>query len=292
MCNGVDLRVSKSRMPFGSWGVTMMTRTLSALAALFAATALANAADLAIPAPGYVPTWTGCYVGGNAGYGTAAATSYYAYPVSPVIDPNGHFTTATFIQDFSNKGFLGGAQLGCQQQLGRFLWGVEGDWASFDNATSHSFSSGFDEGGGTTFSQTFNQSLSYTSLWSVRGRFGVILSDAYHLYATAGVGGATAKYTSTASINETTAGVCTCVSINTAVRLNPTGFVLGAGAEWKVWSNVVVGVEYLHYMLESDTIIPIKQDSLNPLIGLGNHVRTNNVDTVRLRASWLFSSGL
>jgi hypothetical protein len=40
-------------------------------------------------------------------------------------------------------------------------------------------------------------------------------------------------------------------------------------------------------MLESDTIIPIGQRPLNPLIGLGDHVHTNNVDMVRLRASWL-----
>jgi outer membrane immunogenic protein len=268
-----------------------MTKTLFSFAVLFAATAIANAAEVAIQAPPHVATWTGCYVGGNAGYGTATAASHYASPASPVIDPNGHFTTATFIQDFSNKGFLGGAQLGCQQQTGTFLWGAEADWSSFNNGNSHVFSSGFDEGGGVTFSQTFKQSLSYTSLWSVRGRVGVILSDAYHLCATAGVGGATAKYTSTASINETTAGGCACRSIDNAVTLSPTGFVIGAGAEWRIWSNAVVGLEYLHYMLESDTTIAMT-DSLNPLIGLGNHLHTNNVDTVRLRASWLFTSGL
>jgi outer membrane immunogenic protein len=270
----------------------MMIRTLFSLAALVAGGAVANAADVAIPAPAYVPNWTGCYVGGNAGYGSATGASYFASPASPVIDPNGHFTTATTIQDFSNKGFLGGAQLGCQYQAGRFLWGAEGDWSFFSNKNSHIFSSGFDEGGGTTFSQTFNQSLANTSLWSVRGRFGVILSDAYHLYATAGVGGATAKYTSSAAIAETTGGVCACRSIDTAVTINPTGFVVGAGAEWKIWSNVVIGVEYLHYMLESDNVISFRPDPVNPLIGLGNHVHTNNVDTVRLRASWLFNTGL
>ena len=291
MCDSTGSVLSKSNKPFGSGGVSVMTKTLFSFAVLSAATAIANAAEVAIQAPPHVATWTGCYVGGNAGYGTATAASHYASPASPVIDPNGHFTTATFIQDFSNKGFLGGAQLGCQQQTGTFLWGAEADWSFFNNGNSHVFSSGFDEGGGVTFSQAFKQSLSYTSLWSVRGRVGVILSDAYHLYATAGVGGATAKYTSTASINETTAGGCACRSIDNAVTLSPTGFVIGAGAEWRIWSNAVVGLEYLHYMLESDTTIAMT-DSLNPLIGLGNHLHTNNVDTVRLRASWLFTSGL
>src|SRR5699024_9777849 len=153
----------------------VMTRTMFAFAVLFAATALANAADLGIqPAP-RAATWTGCYIGGNAGYGSAPASSHYASPASPDLDANGQFPTKAFLQNFGNKGFLGGAQFGCQQQIGMFLWGAEGDWASFDNANSHVFSSGFDEGDGTTFGQTFRQSLSYTSLWSVRGRFGGIL---------------------------------------------------------------------------------------------------------------------
>jgi outer membrane immunogenic protein len=269
-----------------------MTRTMFAFAALFAATAFANAADMGVQVAPRVATWTGCYVGGNAGYGAATASSYYASPASSDIDPNGHFTTRTSIQNFTNTGFLAGVQLGCQQQIGMFLWGAEGDWASFSNTDGHTYSNGFDEGGGTTFGQAFKQSLSYTSLWSVRGRFGGILADAYHLYATLGVGGATTKYAYTASISETTAGVCTCDLISGATAINPTGFVIGAGAEWKVWPNVVVGVEYLHYMLESDTVIPIGQRPLNPLVGLGDHVHTNNVDTVRLRASWLFASGL
>jgi outer membrane immunogenic protein len=267
----------------------MMTRTLFSLAAFVAATALANAADIAIPAPAPIPTWTGCYAGGNAGYGMASATSYYASPASPVLDPNGHFTTTTFIQDFSNKGFLGGAQIGCQYQAGRFLWGAEGDWSLFNNTNSHVLSSSFDEGGGVTFNQTFDQTLSYSSLWSVRGRFGFVFSEAYHLYATAGVGGATAKYTSSAVISETGTSSRSIDSVNT---INPTGFVIGAGAEWKVWSNVVLGVEYLHYMLDSNTIIAMKQDVVNPAIAFGNHLQINNVDTVRLRASWLFNSGL
>ena len=73
---------------------------------------------------------------------------------------------------FRQQGIPGRSAAGCQQQIGMFLWGAEGDWSSFNNGNSHVFSSGFDEGGGVTFSQTFNQSLSYTSLWSVRGRFG------------------------------------------------------------------------------------------------------------------------
>jgi outer membrane immunogenic protein len=273
-------------------GVSMLTKILLSCAALVAATELAVAADMYVQAPMYVPTWTGCYVGGHAGYGVATSNSYYASPASPVIDPNGFFTTGEFIQNFDNNGFTGGGQAGCQQQFGVFLWGLEGDWSSFSNGASHSFAGGFSEGGGVTFSQTFNQSFSYSSLWSVRGRFGMILSDVYHLYATAGVGGAKGSYAYSGSYNETAIGVCACASLANNVGISPSGFVIGAGAEWKIWPSFVVGAEYLHYSLASNTIIPFTTTSLNPLIALGDHVQTNNVDVVRLRASWLFNLGL
>jgi opacity protein-like surface antigen len=173
-----------------------------------------------------------------------------------------------------------------------FLWGIEGDWSSFRNSDSHSFSSSFDEGGGVTFSQTFNQSLSYSSLWSVRGRFGAVLSGVYHVYATAGFGGATTNYAYAASFSEVGGGPCVCAAIARTIAISPTGFVLGVGAEWKLWSNLVVGAEYLYYALASDTIVPFTTASLDPLIALAAHVHINNVNVVRARASWLFNLSL
>jgi outer membrane immunogenic protein len=84
----------------------------------------AQAADMALKAaPVYIPTWTGCYVGGHAGYGKGDATHHVQFDdVAP----------AEFIStdNFSPKGFAGGAQGGCQLQTGNFLWGIEGDYAS------------------------------------------------------------------------------------------------------------------------------------------------------------------
>ena len=67
--------------------------------------------------------------------------------------------------------------------------------------------------------------------------------------------------------------------------------MLGAGAEWKVWSNLIVGAEYLHYDLTSDTVLPFNTVLLNSLIALGDHVHTRNVDVVRVRLGWLFNFG-
>jgi outer membrane immunogenic protein len=273
-------------------GGNILNKLLLSCVTLIGLTGFARSADMYVQSLAPVSSWTGCYIGGHAGYGMATATSYYAYPDSPVLDSNGFFTTGDFIQTFNNKGFVGGGQVGCQQQKGSFLWGVEGDWSSFSNGNSgDNFASGF-SGGGVSFSQSFNQSLSYSSLWSVRGRLGAIVFDVFHLYGTAGVGGATANYTYAVSFKDSGAGFCGCgASIANNLGMGPTGFVLGAGAEWKIWSNVVVGAEYLHYFLSSDKIIPLNTTAIEPLAAFGDHVQTNNVDVVRLRASYLFNFG-
>jgi outer membrane immunogenic protein len=271
----------------------MLSKMLVSCVALIGLTGFASAADMYVQAPVLVPTWTGCYVGGHAGYGAATATSYLSYPDSAAFESNGFFSTGEFIQTFDNKGFVGGGQAGCQQQKGLFLWGVEGDWSSFSNKSSgDTFASSFN-GGGVSFDQSFGQSLTYSSLWSIRGRLGAVVFDVFHLYATAGVGGAMANYINSVSFRDSGVGVCGCgASLANNLGMSLSGFVVGAGAEWKIRSNFVVGAEYLHYSLSSDKIIPLNTSAIDPLVALGDHVRTDNVDAFRLRASYLFNFGL
>src|SRR5262245_1703905 len=68
-----DRRVQRFANRSNLSGVRVMTRTLFAFAALFAATALANAADMEVQVQPRTASWTGCYIGGNAGYGSATA---------------------------------------------------------------------------------------------------------------------------------------------------------------------------------------------------------------------------
>src|SRR5215469_18158535 len=80
---------------------------------------MATKAPIAAPAR---PTWTGCYVGGNVGYGRA----HNAY--SP--DPTAIFLPAE-APDQTINGVLGGGQIGCDYQFSDpFVVGVQGtyDW--------------------------------------------------------------------------------------------------------------------------------------------------------------------
>jgi outer membrane immunogenic protein len=249
----------------------MLRKLLLASAAGLGFCGFAHAADMVLkaPAPVYVPTWTGCYVGGHVGYGKGDATHHVQLDdVAP-----GEFI---FTDNFSPKGFAGGGQGGCQLQTGNFLWGIEGDWTSLSNSDSRSY--GLDGGDSVAFSSGLN------SLWSVRGRFGIVTSEVYHLYATAGIGGARAKYSF--SLNDTDAGV-----FAGNVSANPTGIVAGAGAEWKVWPNVVLRAEYLHYAISADTVLPTSLPALDIGPNLGDRWSTKNVDVIRVGASYLFNFG-
>jgi outer membrane immunogenic protein len=99
-----------------------------AIAAVFAAPIAASAADLG-PAPSYkapayvapsYATWSGFYVGVNAGYGSSSADGAAGGSADP-------------------KGFLAGGTIGYNLQTGVWVWGIEGD---FD------YSAMKDDGGG------------------------------------------------------------------------------------------------------------------------------------------------
>src|SRR6516164_8026881 len=99
------------------------------LAAIAAAASLggsANAAEMAVPVPVYRPplvtyfTWSGCYVGGNVG-GLWAGTDWTDQI------PGDPFFGSDFGRQRVNGG-LGGAQVGCNYQIGGWVFGIQGDY--------------------------------------------------------------------------------------------------------------------------------------------------------------------
>jgi outer membrane immunogenic protein len=87
----------------------------------------AFAAERPVPAPAYAPppppayTWSGCYVGANAG--TLSGSSQH-------FDAAGNALTNSF--DLS--GFIGGGQLGCNWQWGAWVFGIEGDGSAVNKS--------------------------------------------------------------------------------------------------------------------------------------------------------------
>lgn len=99
-----------------------MKTIVSSALALFAMGALpAQSADLRMPVkappPVYTPvvTWTGCYIGGNVGGGWAHEN--YVDPLGVPPAPLGSHTA---------KGVVGGGQLGCDWQMGSWVFGAQG----------------------------------------------------------------------------------------------------------------------------------------------------------------------
>src|SRR5688572_3855514 len=93
--------------------------TLVAVACQF--TSHAAAADLGMrgyaPPPAMMPTWTGFYIGGNAGGGWGSGDSTFSVPA-------GQFATI----NNSLSGFVGGGQLGYNWQSGPMVYGLETDF--------------------------------------------------------------------------------------------------------------------------------------------------------------------
>jgi len=102
------------------------TSLAAAAVALAALSGTALAADLpqrySAPAPAvYAPvfTWTGFYVGLNAGYGWQNSSDISFY--------NTALGTTAVLSNSNDGGFVGGAQAGYNWQMGQFVFGAEAD---------------------------------------------------------------------------------------------------------------------------------------------------------------------
>jgi len=228
----------------------------------------ALAADLpvkAAPIVAPVPTWTGCYVGGNAGWVggdnkySLAPSGNYLTPTGSLPPPNSGGTGdfAVDVAALSNSygghqsGGLVGAQIGCNQQTGLVVLGVEADWqwtsernsvvagyASFANLGNPVF---------TNAAHTENVSSSLNSFGTFRARGGYDFNHVF-LYATGGI--ALGDVRSNTNVSFATTGSPSTV-YNGAVHIGSdsvinVGWVIGAGAEYAFAPNWSVKAEYLY----------------------------------------------
>jgi outer membrane immunogenic protein len=194
---------------------------------------------------------------------------------------------------------LYGGFAGVQKQWGNWVLGLE---ASFDGAditgtsTSTVVRSFYDECDGDCFSKSRTASITskIDELGYVGGKVGWAFSPNWLIYGTGGMAFAHVEDTVTASTTFTYLDCSSDCSYTTA--LSPSGgesifgWAAGAGLDWK-WqidpgSAVILGVEYLHYQFDTNSIALPDQFGLGFTGGLNTK---ESVDTIKGRISWLFS---
>lgn len=282
---------------------------------IFAATIVANAilgmgaafaADLPVkappPPPAQIYSWTGFYVGGNAGWAGERASG-----TSDFIDTAFAPASTEFSNPQSNSpsgsSFTGGIQAGYNWQVTpRFVLGAEGDWDwlrtkySFCRQTDILFSTacldalpnidGFE----TIASQT-------NWLATARGRAGVTAGQ-FMFYGTGGV--AVGSIQTTESLNCLTDGCGGKSTFKLALSSSTTqtrvGWVAGLGVEGMLNSKWSIKAEWLHYDLGnlSNTFTTVG-NVVGPGGGLGTQSvlwsRSEHYDTVRVGLNYHFVGG-
>jgi outer membrane immunogenic protein len=179
----------------------------------------------AVAPPPY--SWTGVYVGGNAGYSVghdhSTATLLGVQNTALPVLSQESFTLAP-------EGWLGGGQIGFNWQTGHLVLGAEADWQ---------WSGQQDSACNCQFPIVLAQKLK--SFGTARARVGYA-ADAWLWYATGGV--AWGRISNTAMLPPF--GV---VSFDQS----KSGWVVGAGFETALWGNWTAKLEYLYMDLGGAT---------------------------------------
>jgi outer membrane immunogenic protein len=210
-----------------------MKKILLASVALFGFAGVASAADLparvapAAPMIAAVPvfTWTGFYVGVNAGYGwNTNDERYYDTTLGIVVDNS------------SDGGFVGGGQIGYNMQFGSFVVGVETDLQYADIGGSNNTYVGGVYYGDRSGDAWFG---------TVRARAGVAFDRAL-IYATGGFAYGDVGHGSS-TFGDPLLG--TYYASNDDVN---TGWTLGGGVEYAFTNNLTMKVEGLYVNLDTE----------------------------------------
>ena len=233
----------------------------------------AHAADIARPvyksAPAMVPvwSWTGWYVGLNAGYGfandnTITTTGQIAINAATVAD--GARPASVGIRP---EGFIGGAQIGYNWQTGMWVWGIEADIQYTDlKETVNAVTIGTAFPG--TRNNVFTQELEF--LGTLRARVGYTWNRTL-LYATGGLAYGGVNHSANFS-GPLPAGVLQFTGRTRDVEF---GYAVGAGIEHAFTPNWTLRGEYLYYDL-GDTVVAVNVIPGSGGVGTGYNSRFEN----------------
>jgi outer membrane immunogenic protein len=248
----------------------MLRRTLLASAGALALTGAALAADLRAPPPVILPpppifTWTGFYVGLNAGgtWSNSARENTTAVPLfaAPTFATELTLSSAlaTTSVPISTSGFIGGGQIGYNYQFANsFVAGIEADiqGVAASNRTDTVFGSGVPVGfPAETINSTVTARERIDYIGTVRGRLGFTITPTFLVYGTGGLAYGGVNSSVAISQQNLPAGSTFGAPFSSFGSLSNTrvGWTAGGGLEWLFAPNWSVKVEYLYYDLSTAT---------------------------------------
>jgi opacity protein-like surface antigen len=191
-----------------------------------------NAMAAMPPVAGAVWSWSGFYLGANAGYGWGHdPSSNLITEFEPA-----HGQVPTYLAGPNSNGFAGGFQAGANLQVGAAVGGLEIDLSGSDIRGSSS-AAGFDTASAPV---STTQTDKFDLLGSGRARLGYLVLPNTLLYGTGGLAWTRLTQTTT-----------TVNSDGTFIQSTPSwrfGWAAGAGGEVRLWNtNWLARLEYLHY---------------------------------------------
>lgn len=249
-----------------------MKNVILSLLALAITGSGAMAADLAarpytkaptVTAPVY--NWTGCYVGGNIGYGWAPTRW---------TDNSLEFTS------HSVNGVVGGGQVGCDYQSGPWVFGIQGmlDAANMTGRGENLF---LDPAGGVIDESKFSW------LATLTGRLGFTIQPTTLVYVKGGAAWARASFKEccqpTVIISDTIGFL-----LDGAADTTRAGWTIGAGLEHMFAPNWSAFIEYDYIGLGRRTVT---FSPINGAPGPFNYQIDQNIQTILLGLNYRFSFG-
>jgi outer membrane immunogenic protein len=223
-------------------------------AVLMGGSALAADLPSRVSAPAFaapVPlafSWTGFYVGLNAGAG-------FGNSYSPTFVAGGLFPTpaSNLVPGASDggTGFIGGVQAGYNWQMNQFVFGLETDidWRAGSGSLNGTYATNPVGYGAAYPSYTLSGFNQDRWIGTLRGRLG-FAADRALFYVT---GGLAYGETSNGTVTVNGAGAFPNVVFGSGGRGWRTGWTLGGGIEYAVTNNWTIKGEYLHVDLGTST---------------------------------------
>jgi outer membrane immunogenic protein len=175
-------------------------------------------------------SWTGFYIGADAGYGWSNVD---------------HSVTVDALNVSTNpRGFIGGIYGGYNWQFGQFVAGVETDISGANITATNSI---VGKMGLVPFAIQAEDTLHW--LGTTRARLGFLPVQSVMIYGSVGVAYGGVEDNVISSVGSSS--VRSSFAQSFSVSETRFGWAIGAGAEWAITNNVLTRAEWLHYDLGS-----------------------------------------